>query len=317
MSIEEIGKIQELVYELQVREAMTEGVIKVTPSTPMRDLRQVLRDNRISGTPVVHKGALLGMVSMEDFINWLAEGGANCAVADRMTKNVTTVYEDEPLIQAVNKLERFGFGRLPVLNRRDRTLAGVITKGDIMVGLLRKLEIGFLQVEKIYERSSHIFEDVVADKKALILEYRVDGGNFDRAGTSASELKATLRHLGLPAQHVRRAAIAAYEAEMNLTFYTEGGRIKARVDPEILRLEVNDDGPGIADVEEAMRPGFSTAPDWVRELGFGAGMGLGNIQRCADRFSITSVVGKGTRLKVIILLRSDDAAERDCVQASA
>ncbi len=305
----EITKIQELVYELRVGDVMKRGVIKVIPSTQMSDLRAVLRDNRISGTPVVEEGRLVGIISLEDFIRWLYDGGPDCAVVDRMTRKVISVFEDEPLIQAFNNLERFGFGRLPVLARGIGKLTGVITKGDIIGGLLKKLDIGYRQAEIHSTRSSHIFEDIVADKSALIFEYQVSGGDFSRAGNSAGGLKTTLLRLGISPQITRRAAIATYEAEMNLIFFTNGGKIKTKIEPEIIQIEVEDDGPGIPDIDQALKPGFSTAPEWVRELGFGAGMGLHNIQKCSDRMNLSSTVGKGTRLKVEILVGNEDGSE--------
>ena len=300
-----------MVYELRVGEVMKTDVISVTPSTPMSEPREILRVNRISGTPVLEEGRLSGVVSIEDFIRWLADGGPDCPIGDRMTSNVTTIYDDEPLLQAVNKLERFGFGRLPVLERNNGHLVGVITRGDIIGGLLKHLEVDYREAEMRGARSMHVFEDIVAESSALILEYRVNGGDFSGAGASASGLKTTLRRLGIHPQTARRAAIATYEAEMNLIVFTEGGQIRARVEPERIQLVVEDSGPGIADIEQAMQPGFSTAPDWVRELGFGAGMGLINIKKCSDQMRLDSTVGKGTRLEVDILLERRGDPERD------
>jgi serine/threonine-protein kinase RsbT len=96
---------------------------------------------------------------------------------------------------------------------------------------------------------------------------------------------------------------------MNVIFYSDGGQITATITPTSIRLEVVDEGPGIADVEKAMQPGFSTAPDWVRELGFGAGMGLVNIRECADDMSLESTVGTGTRMVVDILLEARHDAQ--------
>ncbi len=316
MPDKDISKIQELVYELKVRDVTKKKTIKITPSTQMSKLRELLRENRISGTPVVEDGELVGIISMEDFINWLGEGGPRCTVAERMTRKVMTVFEDEPLIQAVNKFERFGFGRLPVLKRETGTLVGIITKGDIIAGMLDKLDIGFRQAEMTYNRSDQIFKEMVADKKALILEYQVSGGNFAQAGSSASGLKTTLLHIGISPQIARRVAIATYEAEMNLIFFTDGGKIIANIDPHRIMLDVKDDGPGIPDIDQAMKPGYSTAPDWVRELGFGAGMGLCNIRMCADRMSLISKVGGGTRIEVDILLKREDKSARDPAEAS-
>jgi len=314
----EITKIQELIYELRVGDVMHKDVVTVMPSTPVSKLREVLRDNRISGTPVVENGRLVGIISVEDFIKWLGEGSPGCAVADRMTRNVIAVCADEPLIQAVNKLERLGFGRLPVLKRGTEEVVGILTKGDSIAGLLKKLDVDYRQAETRYARSSHIFEDIVADRSSLIFEYDVaGGGDVERAGASASGLKTSLMRLGINPQTVRRAAIATYEAEMNLMFFTNGGLITAIIESNSIRLEVTDDGPGIENVDQAMRPGFSTAPDWVRELGFGAGMGLHNIKTCADRMRLDSTVGVGTHLEVEILVGGKREVIRDHATVTA
>jgi anti-sigma regulatory factor (Ser/Thr protein kinase) len=104
-------------------------------------------------------------------------------------------------------------------------------------------------------------------------------------------------------------AIATYEAEMNLVIYTEGGMIRVRVEPDKILVRVEDSGPGIPDVEKALQPGYSTAPEWVRELGFGAGMGLQNIRNCASKMALKSTVGKGTRLRINISVDDGVASE--------
>lgn len=317
MSDKEVTKIQEMVYELLVGQVMTRKVISVMPSTPMGDLREILRVNRISGVPVVEDGRLVGIISLEDFMSWLTDGGPQCLVADRMTREVRSIYDDEPLVQAVNRLERLGFGRLPVLGRQTGAVVGVITKGDIINGLLQHLEVDYRNAEMRGARSSHLFEDIVADRSVLRLEYRVVGADFTQAGASASGLKTTLRRLGVDPQTTRRVAIATYEAEMNLIVFTPGGRITVEVRPEMIRLEVQDDGPGIPDIAKAMQPGFSTAPDWVRELGFGAGMGLPNIKKCADRMTVDSQVGKGTRIEIEILMEQQGESQRHSAEARA
>ena len=288
---------------------MVRNVIHVTPSTAMGELRSILHDSHISGTPVIEDGRLVGIISVEDFIRWLADGGINCTIGDRMTHDVVTIYEDEPLIRAVNKLDRFGFGRLPVLSRTDHELKGIVTNGDIIAGLLKKLDIDYRQTEMRRARPRHIFKDTIADWGELTLEYQVAGGDLDRAGGSASGLKATLLRLGVSPTVARRLAIAAYEAEMNLVFFAGGGQIVTRIGADTIRMEVVDEGPGIADIEQAMQPGFSTAPDWVRELGFGAGMGLHNIKTCADKMDLASTVGKGTRLEVEIAVEMESESE--------
>ena len=296
----QFGKIQELVYELKVKAVMTRKVIAVEHDTMMSELRAILRDNRISGAPVLEGGNLAGMISVEDFINWLAGGQPNCTVAEKMTLKVKSVYEDEPLVHAISKFEEYGFGRFPVINRETGRVTGIITKGDVIEGLLRELEIDYHEEEIHHYRASHFLEDLIADKTTLIFEYLVDSKNFDQGGKVASEIKKTLGRLGIHPGIVRRAAIATYEAEMNVIIYAEGGAVTVTLNPERIFIEVKDKGPGIPDVEKALEPGYSTAPVWVRELGFGAGMGLTNIKNCAEKLEIDSRPGKGTHLKIDI-----------------
>ncbi|MBU4313411.1 MAG: CBS domain-containing protein [Actinobacteria bacterium] len=301
----EITKVQELIYELKVEQAMTKDVIKVHPKNRMGELREILRVNRISGTPVVDEDKLVGIVSIEDFIKCLADGEMDAFIEDKMTKKVETLYADEPLIHAVNKFNRHGFGRLPVIERGSGELVGVITKGDIMKTLLKEIEIDYHEEEIHRYRASHIFKDIIADKTTLIFEYNIAGQDFKRAGESASGLKKSLARLGIPPQILRRVAIAAYEAEMNIVIFTSGGRITAYVKPDEIRVKAIDAGPGIPDVEQAMQPGFSTASPTAQEWGFGAGMGLPNIKKCADKMYINSAVGKGTKLEVIIYTKGE------------
>ena len=296
----EFTKVQELVYELKVRDAVTKNVITTGPETLMSELREILRSNQISGVPVMDGDKLVGIISIEDFINWLAGDHIDCPVRDKVTREVKTLYADEPLIHTVSKLEQTGFGRFPVVNRQDGKLVGIITKGNIIERLLQKLEIDYHEEEIHHYRASHIFEDVVADKVLLTFQFHIKGQDFDRAGEASSSLKKTLQRLGIHPQIVRRAAIASYEAEINVVIYTNGGDVVAQVRPDQINIYVNDSGPGIEDVEKAMQPGYSTASEWVRELGFGAGMGLVNIKKCADKMDLTSKVGQGTHLKISI-----------------
>jgi CBS domain-containing protein/anti-sigma regulatory factor (Ser/Thr protein kinase) len=296
-----ISKIQELFYEIRVGDVMRSDVFTVSPQTHMSVLRVILQENRISGAPVIDKGKLVGIISVEDFIKWLADRQEDCSIGEKMTRRVRTLYADEPLIQAINKFEQHGFGRLIVTDRQNEKLLGIVTKGDIIEGLLKKLEVDYYEEEEGRQyRERHFFEDILADKMALFFQYDVIGHDLKRAGESASRLKATLRRLNLHPQVVRRTAIATYEAEMNLIIYADGGKICVRVEPHEVFVEVEDSGPGIPDVEKVLQPGYSTAPEWVRELGFGAGMGLNNILKCANKMDLKSTVGKGTRLSIYI-----------------
>jgi anti-sigma regulatory factor (Ser/Thr protein kinase)/predicted transcriptional regulator len=279
---------------------MKSPVITVSPGMRMSDLRSVLRDNRISGVPVTEGSSLVGIVSVEDFITWLSQGAPECSVADRMSRSVVTAYSDDSLVHAVELLESRGYGRLPVLRRDSGELAGIVTKGAVIEGLMHELEIGYRSEEIQQYRASHLFEDIVADAIALTFSYHIGRGDILRGGEVSSKLRRSLKRLGIVPESVRRAAIAAYEAEMNVMIYAGEGDLAVVVDPAGITIEISDKGPGIPDVEKAMEPGYSSAPDWVRRLGFGAGMGLPNIKRCADEFELTSTVGEGTSLRIMV-----------------
>ena len=297
----EVTKLQELTYELKVSDAMTKDVVTTTPYVTMAELREILRTHRISGTPVLENGKLVGVVSLEDLINALADGELDITVGEKMIRDVKTLYADEALVHAVGQFARLNFGRFPVIDREEK-LVGILTQGDIVRALLRELEVDYHTEEIHRYRASHIFQDIVADETALVFGYYVIGKDFNAAGKASSSLKTTLNRLGIPPPVIRRVAVATYEAEMNLVIYTAGGEIVAEVRPDRVRIEIIDNGPGIPDIELAMQPGYSTAPEWVREMGFGAGMGLVNIKSCSDVMRLDSEVGLGTHLEIIIYI---------------
>lgn len=297
-----VTKAQELVYELNTETAMSRDIIGVEPDTLMSEIRTILKEKRISGLPVIHERRLKGIISIEDFIEWICAGSQDEVVADRMSTNVKSVFADEPLVQAINILEHRGFGRLPVIERKTGNLVGIITKGDIIVTLLHVLDLDYQEEEIRSYRATQFFDDIAADESLLRFRYSIDGPTIADGGAVASALKKTLKRLGVHPSVVRRATIAAYEAEMNVIIYAKQGTATVEVDNSSIRLEIEDSGPGIPDVDEARRPGYSTAPEWVRELGFGAGMGLANIEACSDKFALESTVGSGTKLDVCFLL---------------
>ncbi len=136
----------------------------------------------------------------------------------------------------------------------------------------------------------------------LTLHYDVSGTDFTCAGEASGKIKKALKELGFPTNIIRNVAIAVYEGEINLVIHGGGGVIDAEITPECIYVVLADQGPGIPDISLAMQEGYSTAPDNVRQLGFGAGMGLPNIKKYTDEMIIESEVGKGTtiRLKVFV-----------------
>ena len=130
----------------------------------------------------------------------------------------------------------------------------------------------------------------------LVFHFDVDGENFTSAGQASTQVKRNLRQLGLPADIIRRVAIAMYEGEINMVIHANGGTADVIVTEEYIEIVLKDTGPGIKDVEQAMQEGFSTATDSIRSLGFGAGMGLPNMKRYTDSMQIDTVVGEGTTI---------------------
>ena len=131
----------------------------------------------------------------------------------------------------------------------------------------------------------------------VCMEYRIEGNNFMVAGTASNNIKNTLKMLGIQSDVCRRAAVIAYEAEINLVIHANGGMLKAVISEDRLEITAEDEGPGIPDIEQAMTEGYTTASNQAREMGFGAGMGLPNIKRNSDIFEIESTLRKGTVLR--------------------
>lgn len=134
----------------------------------------------------------------------------------------------------------------------------------------------------------------------LVFRYDVDGGNFTSAGQASVQVKKNLRQLGIDPETIRRVSIAMYEGEINMVIHAGGGEAEVIVSDSSITIILKDTGPGIANIEQAMQEGFSTAPDNIRSLGFGAGMGLPNMKRYTDHMEIDSAVGVGTTITMAV-----------------
>lgn len=298
-------RVEELAYDLRVREVMTPNPDVVSPDMRMSDLLVLLRKKRISGAPVVDNGKLVGLISLEDLIRSMLKHDLGAYIQRYMSHQVIITHSFDPVIEAIELFDRHRIGRLPVIDEQDQ-LVGIITKGDITRGVLHALQKDFHAEELRRYRASHLFEDIQSDRTSLILRYHIHQGDFVNGGAASGHIKRALLRLGAPPQIARRCGIATYEAEMNLIIHTlNGGLIRAEIEPSSIRIVASDRGPGIPDIEQAMQPGFSTATQEIRELGFGAGMGLQNIKRCVDQMTLESKVGHGTKLVMKIFLDSN------------
>jgi len=133
-------------------------------------------------------------------------------------------------------------------------------------------------------------------------DYKVEGGDFTRAGYASSQVKRSLKQLNVDPKVIKRVVVALYEAEVNIVAHAYHGNIHVEINTEKIKMTLIDEGPGIANIEQAMQMGFSTATPEVREMGFGAGMGLPNIKNNSDEFRIESEVGVGTKLNIVVYI---------------
>ncbi len=297
-----VSYAQMLVYELRVRDAMTSAPITATPTDSLRAIQLMMKTHRFSGVPIVENGALVGVVSIEDIINALEKGHINEPAGQWMSRNVATLRDHFSLVHAVAEFDRQGFGRLPVLDAENR-LVGILTRTDITNCLVRHLE---RRAEEAIAHEAALVATRAADEKArrVVVSGQVKSGDFENAGNVSKRIREVLRDRGADPDARRRAAIIAYEAETNIIIHSIGGRIRAVIDPDKVTIEAVDKGPGIEKVELALQEGWSTAGPLARELGFGAGMGLPNIKKCADAFAMQSELGSGTHLHAEVLLRN-------------
>jgi CBS domain-containing protein/anti-sigma regulatory factor (Ser/Thr protein kinase) len=296
-----VSVAQVLIYELRVRDAMTQPPVTGVPGDSLRTIQNLMKTHRISGVPILQNGVPVGLVSIEDIINALDQGHVNDPAERWMTRNIVTLRDHFSLVRAVAEFDRHGFGRFPVLNSNGQ-LVGVLTRGDITACLMQQLE---KRAEEAVAREAALFSgqtDDLEHNKPMVVQTEVKSGDYDSAGKVSQRMRQILRARGVDPAIRRRAAIIAYEAEMNMIIHSIGGDLSVVISPGKVVIEAVDRGPGIENVDLAMQEGWSTAGPLARELGFGAGMGLPNIKKCSDQFEIHSEMSVGTRLHSEVLL---------------
>jgi len=296
-----VSVAQVLIYELRVRDAMTRPPVTGAPGDSLRNIQNLMKTHRISGVPILQNGVPVGLVSIEDIINALDQGHVNDPAERWMTRNIVTLRDHFSLVRAVAEFDRHGFGRFPVLNSSGQ-LVGVLTRGDITACLMQQLE---KRAEEAAAREAALFSGQTRDlehSQSLVVQTEVKSGDYDSAGKISQRMRQILRARGVDPNIQRRAAIIAYEAEMNMIIHSIGGDLSIAISPGKVVIEAVDRGPGIENVDLAMQEGWSTAGPLAREMGFGAGMGLPNIKKCSDKFEIHSEMSVGTRLHSEVLL---------------
>ncbi len=296
----QIRLVHELMYQIKVREVMTAKVVTFPPTATFREIQLCMKEHRFSGTPIVGEGnLLLGIVSIDDIISSFDKGHIDDPVAEFMTRDVVTIPQNYSTIAASNLFHKYHFGRLPVVEAPgSKKLVGILTFGDILSHLLLTINSIAERFEEQERNMARSMERPTRDT----LHFELAPDKFDLAGVASTMVKKRLRALGIPPDIARRIAVICYEAEMNVILHSLGGYMDADIREDMVRIVVTDEGPGIPDINKAMEPGYTTANEKIRALGFGAGMGLCNIKRCADDFSITSSMKTGTVLEATVRL---------------
>jgi len=298
--------IMEMLQRFKVRDVMKRQVICIPRKATMRDAQKLLRDNRISGVPVSENGRLYGLVSVNDIIKGLDGGWMDDPCEVRMAKNLVVLEAGMPLAFALRYFNNYTYGRFPVLDS-DRKLVGIISQRDVMRALLYELSV---EIRKLERKTSPKAAEAAQEAKENFYrkEWAVVHNDLSRAGHAANAIKGILRERKIDRSIVRRVAVAAYELEINICIHSHGGVIVLLIADNSISVTAKDRGPGIPDIEWACRDGTSTANDWIRSMGFGAGMGLSNSKRVSDKFEIVSEVGKFTIVQCIFDLPKAEAA---------
>jgi CBS domain-containing protein len=289
--------VLELIYQLKIKDVMATAVITAEKHQTMRHIQMLMRENRITGVPIVEGRKLVGMISIDDIVTALDKGFMECLVEDRMTRDVIVLQDDMPLSFAISYLNKYRYGRFPVLNK-NHELVGILSSTDVIRSLLVEMNREVLRLEKMQKTASGIPSPLSE------MEFNVPRYNFELAGRASTEIKKALKQRNFDPKIMRRVAIASYELEINLVVHSDGGNIHCTIQPDKVIIIAADTGPGIADVNQALQEGWSTATEYVRSLGFGAGMGLANTKRVSDEFSINSAVGVGTTVRSVVYTNS-------------
>jgi CBS domain-containing protein len=286
----------ELIQRLKVRDVMTRDVVSLERYIPLWEAQRLMKEKHISGIPVVEDGRLFGLISTDDIIRAIEGGYIAQPCGHYMTTKLVVLEDDMPLSFAIQYFDRFHFGRFPVLNR-ERALVGIICQRDINRALLAELSEEFNRMEKSSVRT---MQQELDTSTYMLRDFPVAKYDFENAGKAANAIKSAMIERRFSAKVVRRVAVAAYELEINLCVHSNGGVLSWQINNGRSEIVAKDEGPGIEDVAWACRDGTSTANEWIRSLGFGAGLGLVNVKRVSDEFEITSAVGVGTTVRSVV-----------------
>jgi CBS domain-containing protein len=298
-----LEKYKDFFQDLNAEKIMNRVLIFLKEDNIIKEAQDIMKIKKISGVPIVDNGhRLINIISTEDIIKALETGKINKKIKELEKKNIITLKENDGFEKIVEYIATYGYGRYPVLNSENK-LSGIITKQDILYAVVGKLSILYLHDERrreVLDSPLSILLKNKIDENKPEFTYEVDVDDVNKAGEGSALLKEYLVANKFDKSLVRKISISTYEAEVNVVIHGGGkGKIIATVDDESIVIFVEDSGPGIENIDQVMQPGFSTAPEYIRSLGFGAGMGLPNIKRFADKLIITSEKNRGTKVEMV------------------
>jgi len=302
----DLSKYAAIFEGLKASDLMVANVVVVSPERKIAFAKEMMKIKKISGMPVVDdQRRLTGIISIEDIINALEFHRMNEPVRSVMTQSAISVQIDEPIAGVVDKFDNFKFGRFPVVDGEGK-VRGIITRKDILHGILEKFNLLYIHDNKRNTILNSEYSAITGERlltHEVIFRYQIDTADINSAGIGASLLKKFLLGKNFDAEICRRIAVATYESETNVVIHSKGhGDIYCYIEPDHIIVRVVDNGVGIEDLDRAMRGGYSTAPDYVREFGFGAGMGIANMKRFSDKMVILSERNAGTQVEMIFYL---------------
>ncbi len=298
-----LEKYKDFFQDLNAEKIMNRVLIFLKEDNIIKEAQDIMKIKKISGVPIVDNNhRLINIISTEDIIKALETGVINKKIKELGEKKIITLKETDGFEKIVEYIATYGYGRYPVLNSENK-LSGIITKQDILYAVVSKLSVLYLHDERRREvldsPLSILLKNKIDENKPEFI-YDIEVNDVNKAGEGSALLKEYLVANKFDKALVRKISISTYEAEVNVVIHGGGkGKIIAKVDDESIVIFVEDSGPGIENIEQVMQPGWSTATEYIRSLGFGAGMGLPNIKRFADKLIITSEKNRGTKVEMV------------------
>ncbi len=294
--------------DIKAGDIMSSNVVEISAEKKIAHAKELMKIKKISGIPVVDENRrLVGIISIEDIIHALEFNKINDPIRKIMSTQVVTIHRDDSLAAVVDKFENYKYGRFPVVDD-EKHVCGIISKEDILHGILEKFNLIYIHDQKRTSTLNTEYSAITGERLKIEeakFHYQIDSSDIDAAGTGAALLKQFLTGKNYNSDIVRRVSVATYEAETNVVIHSRGqGDIYFFQDEDRFIVRVVDNGIGIEDLDKAMKEGYSTAPDYIRERGFGAGMGIANMKRFADKLVILSEKNAGTQVEMIFYLPS-------------